>query len=517
MRQWIDTMRARLSQLAASRQRAARGPEGPEAAGRKKTFQERQAEARLAVAVLKEWSRIHLRRLAHLLHGATAENRVVGPASFLLVAATLGTALTLTTLYSTSYAVTVDGDPVGVVADQSVVDQAIQTVEATGSALLGYDYQVEGDVDYQFALTLKSDLSEERDIQNYFYGQLNELSDQLRAYEVSVAGRAIGVVKDEDALHQMLDSLKAEYSTQDTVSAEFVEDLEIGYVYAVQDLMTIDEMETALKANSTGETTYTVVQGDTFNGIAYANDMSVSDLKALNPGVDINRLMVGDVLNVKELIPTLSVRTVDHVTYTEAIECPVEEVEDSSMYKGDTKVLTQGQEGEARIEADVTYVNGYEREREITSSTTLREPTTTVMAVGTKEKPRTASTGTYRWPISGRITSYFGGRYIFGSYSYHSGLDISASYGATIKAADGGTVTFAGTKGSYGRLVIITHDNGTQTYYAHNSSLLVSAGDKVYQGQAIAKAGSTGRSTGVHCHFEMRVNGTAVNPLNYLD
>ena len=160
---------------------------------------------------------------------------------------------------------------------------------------------------------------------------------------------------------------------------------------------------------------------------------------------------------------------------------------------------------------------GYEREREITSSTTLREPTTTVMAVGTKEKPRTASTGTYRWPISGRITSYFGGRYIFGSYSYHSGLDISASYGATIKAADGGTVTFAGTKGSYGRLVIITHDNGTQTYYAHNSSLLVSAGDKVYQGQAIAKAGSTGRSTWVHCHFEMRVNGTAVNPLNYLD
>ena len=102
MRQWIDTMRARLSQLVASRQRAARGPEDPEAAGRKKTFQERQAEARLAVAVLKEWSRIHLRRLAHLLHGATAENRVVGPASFLLVAATLGTALTLTTASNVS-------------------------------------------------------------------------------------------------------------------------------------------------------------------------------------------------------------------------------------------------------------------------------------------------------------------------------------------------------------------------------------------------------------------------------
>ena len=112
--------------------------------------------------------------------------------------------------------------------------------------------------------------------------------------------------------------------------------------------------------------------------------------------------------------------------------------------------------------------------------------------------------------------SYFGGRYIFGRYSYHSGIDIAASYGASIRAADGGKVTFAGYKGSYGNLVVITHDNGTQTYYGHNSSLLVSAGQKVSKGQAIARAGSTGRSTGTHCHFEVRVRGSAVNPLNYL-
>ena len=173
-------------------------------------------------------------------------------------------------------------------------------------------------------------------------------------------------------------------------------------------------------------------------------------------------------------------------------------------------------EGESQVNATVTYVNGQETNRVVNSTTVLREATTTVKAVGTKEKPKTASTGSFQWPISGRITSYFGGRYIFGSYSYHSGLDISTSYGAAIRAADGGTVTYAGYKGSYGNLVIITHDNGTQTYYAHNSSLLVSVGDKVYKGQQIAKAGSTGRSTGVHCHFEVRVNGTAVNPLSYL-
>ena len=138
--------------------------------------------------------------------------------------------------------------------------------------------------------------------------------------------------------------------------------------------MTVNDMEEALKANTTGETTYTVVKGDTYNGIAYRNDMSLSDLMALNPDASINRLMVGDVLNVKEIIPTLSVQTTEQVTYTEPIQCPVEEVADSSMYKGDSKILTQGEEGEARVEADITYINGRERERDVTGTTTLREP-----------------------------------------------------------------------------------------------------------------------------------------------
>ena len=466
---------------------------------------------------MREWTRIHFRRWAHLFHGAAAGTLAVGPVSFLLVAGALGAALTLTTLYSTSYAVFVDGQEVGVVADQSVVDHAIQIVETRGSQLLGYDYQVEGNVDYSFALTLKSDLSQEQDISNYFYGQLNELSDQLRAYQVVLSGRVVGTVKDESALNAMLDGIKDEYVTDNTTSVEFVEDLSITPVYAVDTLMSVGQIEEALKANTTGETTYTVVRGDTYNGIAYRNDMSLSDLMELNPQANINRLMAGDVLNVKEIVPALSVQTTDHETYLAAIPCPVEEVKDDSMYIGDSKILTQGEEGEAQVQADVVYVNGYERERTVTDSLTLREPTTTVKAVGTKEKPKTASKGTYKWPVSShRINSYFGGRTIFGSYSYHSGIDIHASYGEAVKAADGGTVTFAGTKGSYGKLVIITHDNGTQTYYAHNSSLVVSAGQKVYQGQTVAKAGSTGRSTGVHCHFEVRVRGTAVNPLNYL-
>ena len=465
----------------------------------------------------QEWCFIRLRRLAHMLHEALACRRAVGPVSFLSACAALGVALTLTTLYTPSYAVLVDGEQVGVVADQDLVDLAIREVEAEGTSLLGYDYQVEGDVGYQFALSLRSDLTDQEDLEAYFFQQLDAVSDHLRQCEVLVDGRSMGVVKDEDTLNEMLDGMKAQYVNENTTSAGFVQNLSVNYVYAADALMTVGEMQEALEANTTGDTTYTVQKGDTFNAIAYANDMSVSDLKALNPGVDINRLMVGDVLNVKELIPVLSVETTEHVTYSQAIECPVEEVEDSSMYIGDTKVLTQGEEGEARVEADVVYVNGVEQERTIISSTTVREPTTTVMAVGTKEKPKTASKGYFIWPTSShRINSYFGGRNLWGSYDYHSGLDIHASYGEQIKAADGGTVTFAGWRGSYGNLVIITHDNGIQTYYAHNSSFLVSAGEKVYQGQPIARAGSTGNSSGPHCHFEVRVGGSAVNPLNYL-
>ena len=468
-------------------------------------------------SAVKELARLYARRGLYKLHIAATSTIALTPATYLAVAGALGIALTVSTMYSTSYAVTVDGEYIGRVAEQEMVEKAIKTVETQGTRMLGTQFQVEGDVDYQFALTLKSDLSSQKEMEDYFYDQLDEVSTELRMYDVRVNGESMGIVKNFEMLNQTLEDIKKQYINANTVSAEFVENVRMDPVYNAEVVSTIGELQERLAENTTGETTYTVVSGDTFNGIAHANDMAVSDLKALNPDVNINRLQIGDVLNVKEYIPKLSVRTVEDQTYREAIACPVVKVEDSSMYKGDTKVLVQGTEGEALINATVTLVNGHEKERVINSSSTLREPTTTTMAVGTKEKPKTASKGYYIWPASGRINSYFGGRHIFGSYSYHSGIDIKVSYGQAIKAADGGTVTFSGWKGTYGKLVIIKHDNGTQTYYAHNSSLLVSAGDKVYQGQTIAKGGSTGRSTGNHCHFEVRVNGTAVNPLNYLN
>lgn len=130
----------------------------------------------------------------------------------------------------------------------------------------------------------------------------------------------------------------------------------------------------------------------------------------------------------------------------------------------------------------------------------------------------TGATGSMAWPIQGPITSEFGWRThpIFGTSRYHSGLDIGADYGDPIRAADGGVVIYAAWMGGYGYAVIIDHGNGISTLYGHNSELLVSEGTRVYKGQVIARAGSTGYSTGPHCHFEVRQNGTPVNPHNYL-
>jgi murein DD-endopeptidase MepM/ murein hydrolase activator NlpD len=119
---------------------------------------------------------------------------------------------------------------------------------------------------------------------------------------------------------------------------------------------------------------------------------------------------------------------------------------------------------------------------------------------------------------SGRITSRFGLRVhpVSRSKRLHAGLDIAVSTGTTVKACRGGKVILARKAGGYGNLVIIDHGNGLTTRYGHNSVLLVKPGQRVTRGQVIAKSGSTGVSTGPHLHFEVRKNGSAVNPVPYL-
>lgn len=132
--------------------------------------------------------------------------------------------------------------------------------------------------------------------------------------------------------------------------------------------------------------------------------------------------------------------------------------------------------------------------------------------------PSAGGTGRFMWPCNGEITSYYGWRThpIFGTTKYHSGMDIAVDYGTPIHAADSGTVIYSGWLGGYGNCVMIDHGGGLVSLYAHNQSLNVGEGQFVNKGTVVAYAGSTGYSTGPHCHFEVRMHGEVTEPLNYL-
>ncbi len=436
------------------------------------------------------------------------------PIMFLAIATVLGLTAVVSTVYVPTYQVVLDGQPIGVVAHKADFDAAVSRVEARATDILGHEYVMDGEVTYRFALTERDAVPSAYALEPYL---LDRIGDVMKSYVLSVNGQVVGAAEDKSTLTGILDTIQAAYTDENTVSAQFVDHVNITREYISANVeQDVAAIQATLTSNTNGETTYEVQAGDTFMALALDNGMTMRELEALNPGVDVNTLMIGQVLNIKEEIPFLSVQTVDTVTYIESIAAPVREVEDSSMYKGDSKVLSAGSAGSQQVTANVTSVNGSETAREITSTTVLTQPTEKVVAVGTKERPSWMPKGYLIWPVSGRVTSSYGYRSIFSSYSFHRGLDIAVPYGTSVVASDGGTVTYAGWQGTYGKLVIIDHGDGRQTYYAHNSSLLVNVGDKVYQGQTIARAGSTGRSTGSHCHFEVHVNGSLVNPYNYL-
>lgn len=123
-----------------------------------------------------------------------------------------------------------------------------------------------------------------------------------------------------------------------------------------------------------------------------------------------------------------------------------------------------------------------------------------------------ADTAFFSWPIRGAITSPYGWR----SSGFHHGTDIAARYGDSIQAAAAGTVAFTGYRSVYGKTVVIGHSDGSETLYAHLSSILVSTGQRVKRGEVIGKIGTTGNSTGPHLHFEVKKGRKYVNPVNVL-
>ena len=383
---------------------------------------------------------------------ALAWMRSFNPLIFLAAATLMGVAGVLATVYVPSYQVLVDGQAIGVVATKSDFEGAVDRVEARATEILGHTYVMDGEVEYRFALSERDSIPPATTLEPYL---LDRIGDVMKSYVLSVNGQVVGAAEDQSTLTALLDSIQATYEDENTISSKFVDQVNITREYISADVeQDVADIQATLTSNTNGETTYEVQAGDTFMALAFDNGMTMKELEALNPGIDVNKLMIGQVLNIKEEIPFLSVETVDAVTYTESIAAPVREVEDSSMYEGDTKVLSAGSAGTQQVSANVTYINGKETAREVTNTTVLTQPTEKVVAVGTKERPSWLPKGYFIWPTYGNVTSGYGYRSIFGSYSFHRGIDIAVPYGTSIAAADGGTVIYSGWQGTYGKLVL---------------------------------------------------------------
>jgi murein DD-endopeptidase MepM/ murein hydrolase activator NlpD len=278
-------------------------------------------------------------------------------------------------------------------------------------------------------------------------------------------------------------------------------------------LYSADKAADILRRGTDIRETYLVSRGDSLWTIARSNNMTVSEIQQANPQLgDSDRLQPGEELSLVVADPLVSVSVTEEVVLTQRIPFETTYQNDSKMYKGATKVITQGKYGYQEVTYRITQTNGSEVQREIIDEVIIEKPQAQVVARGTAAAP-VSGTGRFLWPVSGggRITSRYGMR----ESRFHYGVDIGSTTGTAVLAADAGTVTYADWGGSYGNLVSIDHGNGYVTKYAHNSSILVSVGQRVSKGSQIARVGSTGNSTGPHLHFEVLRNGSNVNPLNF--
>ena len=420
-------------------------------------------------------------------------------------------------VYTVGTTVTYDGNTIAAVSSESAVKDARANLERITTKALGIKYTVDDSLlQYSSGLMRRQDLVDEETFEETLSEEIGLVT---LAYSLYVEGEKIGSTPYEGALEELLEQLKGSVINENTISAGVAEEVEIKQEYVpTAEIMNLGYLAETLYSTKTAEVTYEVKKGDTWSEIANEHDLTSKELLALNPGYDINKLQIGEVLTLSASVPYLTMTVVQQERYVDEVQFDIEYTDTNTLYKGDYKVTSPGTFGAADVVANVTYINGTETEREILSSVTLREPVTEYRLQGTKERPTWHPTGTFRWPTSGRITSYFGGRKSPGGIgsTNHKGIDIAAPRGTPVYAADGGTVTYSGWMSGYGYTIRIDHGNGYVTYYAHNSSLVAKVGQHVYKGQQIAKGGSTGNSTGNHCHFEIRYNGVPKNPLHYI-
>lgn len=371
-----------------------------------------------------------------------------------------------------------------------------------------------------------------------FTGKANnkELTEGLRdAFTVEAQAHVVKLddyramfVKDEAQLQRVLHKMKLDYVSEEDLKkleqdgeVELNEQrftlvhLDFSHKIVAEPATTIptrvisdEELYEQLK-NGVEQKTYIVQDETTWEAVAEKHNLTAAHLQSMNPSKEVKE---GTELVIQRHSPKVTVEQVYEIK--EKVDIPFEKVKenDSTILKGEEKVTQQGKNG---VQMNINRVRKSNDERvgkSIADEQVITEPVPEITKVGTKEIP-SRGTGTFAWPaVGGYVSSGMGYRW----GRMHEGIDIARPSNRSILAADNGTVKTATGHPTYGNYIVISHNNGYETLYGHLSSIQVRPGQVVSKGTKIGVMGSTGRSTGIHLHFEVRKNGALVNPLSVL-
>ncbi|SMB88999.1 Murein DD-endopeptidase MepM and murein hydrolase activator NlpD, contain LysM domain [Thermanaeromonas toyohensis ToBE] len=414
-----------------------------------------------------------------------------------------------------AWAVILAGERIGIVASQEEAGKALEKVkEALESA--GYQgVELASQVEYVPVRVGRERINTETELEEIL---AQKVAFRVLATEIRINDMPIALVKDNETAQKVLEELKKAY----TPGEGQVEEIKFKeHVTLVQRLAFPEEVlpfkQAVAKLLGGAETReYTVQEGDSLWSIAQKYGLTVEQLRSDNPQVQGERLDIGQVLKVRTASPLVHVVAIYRQEVVENIPYGTETRSNPELWRGEERVKQEGEEGQKKVTYRLVAENGQVIQKETISSEVIKEPVPRVVERGTRVRVALASrgggSGRLAWPIYGYITSGFGYR----GREFHTGIDIGASYGSPVGAAEAGRVIYVGYDGGYGRTVLIDHGGGLVTRYSHLSGYNVEVGQEVSRGEVIGYVGASGRATGPHLHFEVIINGEPRNPLNYL-
>lgn len=389
-----------------------------------------------------------------------------------------------------SFALTVNGEKLCYVENRSVVDEALALLNQRLSEN-GCIYPENRNVNYKFSNSLSQNTVTAEECMELLYNA--SFQDYIRAYSICANGNSIVICRTYTEAQNTVSAMSDYFINQlkqkdDSINYELTTEFEIKNILCLE-----SELSNQPNISDAFAEHVTIIKEPLENTFSFY-------INGLYAAVEYNSLLTETTL---ESMPFETIQ-----------------IESDEIYEGQIKIVNKGEDGIVENTFEISYSNGVEVSRKLIAQAIISDPVDRVILIGTKPTPPTVPTGSFIWPIQERfyITSYFGEMRTVSSVepTAHRGLDIACDMYTPIYAADGGTVIFSGEKSSFGVYVVIQHENGVQTSYAHMNRTLVNSGDKVYKGQQIGEIGMTGSTTGPHVHFEVTVNGTLVDPEKYL-